>query len=78
MKRPSVKSILLGLIPFVAVCFSVPLWDRVHPIILGLPFNCFWLILWILLTPLIMWTAYRIEAHREGDAPTRDAGESEP
>ncbi len=29
--------------------------------VLGLPFNLFWLILWILITPLVMWIAYRIE-----------------
>lgn len=48
----------MGLIPFVAMCFTVALWDRVFPIVAGLPFNLFWLILWILLTPLCMWGAY--------------------
>ena len=61
MKRPSWGAILIGLIPFVAVCFSVPLWDRVYPMVLGLPFNLFWLIAWILVTPLVMWGAYRLE-----------------
>src|SRR5260370_30556883 len=64
-KRPSLWSILLALIPFSAVCFSVSLWDRVYPIVLGLPFNFFWLISWLLLTPLCMWGAYRLEAHRD-------------
>jgi len=64
MKRPSLGSILFGLIPFVAVCFTVALWDRVDPIVLGLPFNYFWLTLWLLLTPLCMWGAYRLEAPR--------------
>ena len=61
MKRPSLGAILLGLVPFAAVCFSVSLWDRVYPMILGLPFNFFWLISWLLLTPLCMWGAYRLE-----------------
>ncbi len=61
MKKPSPASILIGLVPFSAVCFSVPLWDRVRPLVLGLPFNLFWLILWIVCTPLLMWLAYRIE-----------------
>ncbi|HEY8671326.1 MAG TPA: DUF3311 domain-containing protein [Terriglobales bacterium] len=64
MKRPSLGSILFGLIPFVAVCFTVTLWDRIDPIVLGLPFNYFWLSLWLLLTPLSMWGAYRLEAPR--------------
>lgn len=61
VKKPSWRAILVGLIPLTATCFSVPLWDRVYPMVLGLPFNLFWLILWILITPLVMWIAYRIE-----------------
>jgi Protein of unknown function (DUF3311) len=61
MKRPSLRAILLGLIPFAATCFSVSFWDRVDPIVLGLPFNLFWLISWLLLTPLCLWVAYRWE-----------------
>jgi len=61
LKRPSIGAILLGLIPFLAICFSVSLWDRVYPMVLGLPFNLFWLILWLLLTPICMWKAYRLE-----------------
>lgn len=64
MKKPCLGSVLLGLIPFDAVCFSVPLWDRIHPMLFGLPFNLFWLISWIVLTPLCMWGAYRIEVPR--------------
>ncbi len=61
MHTPSWPALAVGLVPFAAVCFSVPLWDRVEPLVLGLPFNLFWLILWILATPLVMWLAYRIE-----------------
>ena len=62
MRKPSVAALALGIVPFVAMCFTVPLWDRVRPLVLGLPFNLFWLILWILLTPCCMWGAYRIES----------------
>lgn len=61
MRRPSFGALLFGFIPFVAFCFSVPLWDRIHPIVLGLPFNFFWLTLWLLLAPVCMWAAYRCE-----------------
>jgi len=64
VKRPPLGSILFGLVPFTAMCFSVPLWNRVYPIVLGLPFDFFWLILWLLLTPLFMWGAYRLERRR--------------
>ena len=35
MQKPSLAAILLGLIPFAAVCFSVSLWDRVYPFVFG-------------------------------------------
>jgi hypothetical protein len=71
---PSLGSILLALIPFIAVCFSVSLWDRVYPMVLGLPFNFFWLISWLLLTPLCMWGAYRLEAPRASDPRRKNGG----
>jgi hypothetical protein len=64
MKPPSLKAVLFGLIPYVAMCLSVPLWDRVHPMVLGLPFNLFWIVLWTVLTPLCLWRAYQIERPR--------------
>jgi len=72
MKRPSLGALLIALIPFVAMCFSVPLWDRVYPMLLGIPFNMFWLISWIVLSTLCMWVAYRLEARRDKkDGETR-------
>jgi hypothetical protein len=76
VKTPSLGAILLSLVPFAAMCFSVPLWDRIDPVIAGLPFNIFWLISWILLTPLCMWGAYRLEAPRQLDSS--QAGEKDP
>ena len=63
-KLPRPGALLLGLIPFIAICFTVSLWDRIDPRLFGLPFNLFWLILWILITPLLMWGAYRFEVPR--------------
>jgi Protein of unknown function (DUF3311) len=61
VKRPSGKAVLIGFVPFVAMCFSVPLWDRIYPRILGLPFNLFWLSLWIVLSSACMELARRLE-----------------
>jgi hypothetical protein len=58
MKRPPTGALLLAFVPFVAMCFSVPLWDRVYPLMLGLPFNFFWLFCWIPLTSVCLWGAY--------------------
>jgi hypothetical protein len=75
VKRPSLEAIAVGCLPLLAVCFSVPLWDRVYPMVMGLPFNFFWLILWILITPLIMSIAYRLENRRNsGRSPERGKG----
>jgi hypothetical protein len=68
MNRPSAGAIVLGLIPLAAVCFSVSLWDRIYPIVLGLPFNFFWLTLWLLLTPACLLGAYRLEESEKSDS----------
>lgn len=47
------------------MCFTVPLWDRLDPMILGIPFNLAWLICWIVLGTLCMWAAYRLETKRD-------------
>jgi len=69
MRRPSTAALALALVPFTAMCFSVSLWDRVEPMVFGLPFNLAWLIAWIVLTPLCMAIAYRIEAARSAASP---------
>ncbi len=74
MRKPSIGAITFALIPFVAICFSVSLWDQIHPVVLGLPFNFFWLIAWLLLTPLCMWGAYRLESQRTSHPPRKDGG----
>lgn len=65
VKRPAAATLLLAAVPFVTLCFSVALWDRLRPLVLGLPFNLFWLLLWIVLSSLCLWVAGRIEAARE-------------
>jgi hypothetical protein len=64
MKKPAFGTICLALIPFFAMCFSVPVWDRIYPMFFGLPFNIFWLLSWIVLTTLCMWRVYRLETSR--------------
>jgi hypothetical protein len=74
VRRPSLGAVAFGLIPFVAICFSVSLWDRVYPRILGIPFNFSWLISWLVLTPLCMWGAYRLEVRNNPDKETTKIG----
>lgn len=70
-EKPSPVALLLGTIPFVAMCFSVALWDRLDPMILGVPFNLAWLVCWIVLSALCMAAAYRVETARH----TKDSGD---
>jgi hypothetical protein len=65
MLKPSALSLAIGFVPFISMCFSVPLWDRVSPMIFGLPFNFFWLIAWIVISSGCMALANRVEEHRK-------------
>ena len=69
VRRPSYGALLFGLTPFAAMCFSVSAWDRVDPMVLGLPFNFFWLLSWIVLTPVCLRVAYHLETSRNEDEP---------
>jgi len=65
MSRTRFLALLLTSIPFVAVCFTVPLWDRVYPLVFGLPFNLAWLIGWIPLSSLCMAGVYQLRKRSE-------------
>ena len=60
MNRHTVFCLLLAFVPFLAICLAVPLWDRIDPLIFGVPFNLAWLIAWIPLTSLCMAGVYRL------------------
>jgi Protein of unknown function (DUF3311) len=64
-RRPLAGTLVLAFMPFVAMCFTVPLWDRIDPMLLGLPFNLFWLIAWVVLTSVCLAIAYRREGARD-------------
>jgi hypothetical protein len=58
MKKGTKYALILGAIPFVTLVFALPLVNRVHPVVLGLPFLLFWIITWVILTPAILFLAY--------------------
>lgn len=71
-RKHSPAALAIALLPFVAMCFSVSWWDRIEPVVLGLPFNLFWLICWQALTALCLRLAYRLESaheHNHGATP---------
>jgi len=61
MKKGTKYALILGAIPFVTLVFALPLVNRIKPVILGLPFILFWILCWVILTPLILFIAYILE-----------------
>jgi hypothetical protein len=61
MQKGTKFALVLGFIPFLTLVFALPFVNRIHPMILGLPFVLFWILLWVAMTPLVLWTAYRLE-----------------
>ena len=54
-------SLLFAAIPFITLVFFLPVVNRLEPVILGLPFLLFWILLWVVLTPPILFIAYMCE-----------------
>ncbi|GAG17020.1 unnamed protein product, partial [marine sediment metagenome] len=54
MKKGTKYALILGAIPFVTLVFALPLVNRIHPVVLGLPFLLFWILAWVILTPAIL------------------------
>ncbi len=73
MKKGTRLALILGALPFLTLVFALPLVNRIRPVVLGLPFLMFWILLWVLLTPLILFIAYRLEQRfnppDDGDDP---------
>lgn len=61
LKRPS---LLWLLAPYALFLGALPLVDRVHPTVAGLPFLFFWLMLATLLTPAAVFLAWRGDRKR--------------
>jgi hypothetical protein len=61
MQKGTKYSLMLGAIPFVTLIFMLPWANRIEPVILGLPFLLFWILGWVMLTPLILLAAYQVE-----------------
>ena len=57
---------VLVLIPFLAQLVALPLVNKIHPVILGFPMLQFWLLIWMILTPIFTWVIYLIQKSRGG------------
>ncbi|UYP01532.1 DUF3311 domain-containing protein [Bacillus subtilis] len=52
--------VILILLPFVQLAL-LPLVNRIEPVMFGLPFFHFWLLLWIIVTPLCSFGIYQMQ-----------------
>lgn len=52
---------LLGVIPFLGILGGIFFANRVTPYVLGMPFNLFWLVMWVVLISAIMAVIYRLD-----------------
>jgi len=73
MSKGTKRALAFAAVPFLTLVFCLPLVNRVHPVILGLPFLLFWIVFWVLVTPLVLFLADR--AKRKSGPP---GGEDEP
>lgn len=63
--RSRAACIVLALLSPVMLTLAIPFVNRDQPRVLGLPFLLFWILLWVALTPAILYAIYRIEGrHR--------------
>jgi hypothetical protein len=52
---------VLAAIPILALSLAIPFVNHVEPRVLGMPFLMWWIVLWMALTPALLWTIGRIE-----------------
>ena len=57
---------LPALVPVLALVAALPFVNRLHPLVLGLPFLLFWILGWVLATPLFLAVSYAL-VQKRGD-----------
>ncbi len=59
---------ILSVLPFVGILGFLPFVNRVTPFVLGMPFNMFWMVIWVVLTSIILGVMYKLDPrNREGE-----------
>ena len=59
--RTRILRVVLALVPPIMLSIAVPFVNRIEPRIFGLPFILAWITVWVLLTPVFLYTIYRLE-----------------
>ncbi len=60
-KERKLVAIILGSIPWIAYIIISPLFNRAKPLIAGMPPLMFWDTIWMALTSLCLFLAYKVE-----------------
>jgi hypothetical protein len=68
--------VVTAFVPALALVAGLPFVNRLEPIVLGLPFLLFWILAWVLATPVFLGVAYLLTA-REPDRAS-DEGPGRP
>jgi hypothetical protein len=74
--RPS-SALVPAAIPILALIGALPFANRLEPVVLGLPFVLFWILAWVLVTPVFLGVAYLMAGpgpKAEDRGPTTDDG----
>ncbi len=64
-KECIVMRAVLMIIMLIGNILAIPFVNSIHPVVLSMPFFLFWLLLWMVLTPLLTWWIYRIDNNRK-------------
>ncbi|EAX47685.1 hypothetical protein TcarDRAFT_1107 [Thermosinus carboxydivorans Nor1] len=71
MAPKSKLTVLLASIPFITLIFAIPFVNRLEPMIWGMPFLLWWIVVNVLLTPLWLGLAHIHEKNLSGRAGAR-------
>jgi Protein of unknown function (DUF3311) len=63
------RSLLWLTVPFLLFVLAIPFANRIDPVILGLPFLAFWVLLSVVVSPLAIWLAARNDPLFAADEP---------
>jgi hypothetical protein len=69
-KEVPAAALVSALAPAVALVAGLPFVNRIEPVVLGLPFLLFWILGWVLVTPVFLAIAYLLAEA----TPDRTAG----
>lgn len=58
---------ILTFIPFIGILGFLPFVNRVEPFVIGMPFNMFWMALWVVLTSVILGIMYKLDPRNKED-----------